>query len=345
MKSFQHSIVNLDSSLKDVIVKITESSSQIALVVSANILKGVITDGDIRRAILQGKSLKTKSKEIMQKNFVFLKEKNTPKEALSIMKDKNLRQIPQLDKNGSIINLFILSDLIKKDKLKNNIIIMAGGKGTRLGKLTKNCPKPMLKVQNKPILEIILEQCIKSGFVNFNFSVNYLRKQIEDYFEDGRKWGVKIKYLIENKPFGTAGSLKLLTINNDKALIVINGDVLTKVDFESILQFHKTQSAKITICVRQNIMKIPYGILEVNNNNDVLKLSEKPEFKYYINAGIYILEPEILKLIPEKSFFDMTELIEKTKKNKLSVKAFPIFEYWEDLGYPSLLDKANKEWT
>lgn len=343
MQNFKDSIVNLDTSMKDAISKITKSSCQIALVTSANILKGVITDGDIRRAILQGKSLETKSKEIMQKNFVFLNEKKTSKEALRIMRNKNLRQIPQLDKNGRIINLFILNDLIKKNKLENNIVIMAGGKGKRLGKLTKNCPKPMLKVKNKPILEIIIEQCIKFGFENFYFSVNYLRKQIEDYFENGHKWDVNIRYLIEDKPLGTAGSLKLLSINNDKPLIVLNGDVLTKVDFESILQFHKTQSAKVTICVKQNTTKIPYGILEVNEH-DVVKLSEKPEFKYYINAGIYVLEPEVLKLIPESSFFDMTDLIQKLKKNKLKVKAFPIYEYWEDLGYPTLLDKANREW-
>jgi CBS domain-containing protein len=246
MKELKSHFISSISSIREAISVIDKTSSQIALVVMNGYLEAVVTDGDIRRALLRGETLDSPVKNIMCKNFIFLPETATEKEALTLMKVKSLKQIPILDKERRVIKLILLDELIKPEHLPNDVVIMVGGEGKRLGLLTKNCPKPMLKINGKHILEIILEQCIDAGFVNFYFSVNYLKEQIKNYFQDGSKWNVRINYLEEGKPLGTAGSLSLLPtqMKNDPTLI-LNGDILTKIDYNNLIQFHKNNKNRI----------------------------------------------------------------------------------------------------
>lgn len=344
MKNLNKFIISENSSIKKAIFVINQTASQIALVVKRQKLIGVVTDGDIRRALLKGFKLNSKVENIMQRDYIFLLKPASEKDALKLMRRKTIKQIPLVDKNKKLMNLFLLDNLMSSNSISNEVVIMAGGKGTRLGELTKNCPKPMLNIGSKPMLEIILKHCIDAGFVSFNFSVNYLKNQIKKYFINGRKWGVNIRYLEEKKELGTAGSLKLLKKKITKPFLVINGDVLTKIDYSHLIKFHENNKSEITICVREHRTKIPYGITKIKDLN-IVEIEEKPELIHFINAGIYCLNPSILKLIPKNTYLDMTELIKLAKKKNFKIKAFLVHEYWQDVGYPEILNSIkNQEW-
>jgi dTDP-glucose pyrophosphorylase len=344
MNKIKDSIILPSSSMRDAIFSINNSKYKIALVVDVKgNLEGVITDGDIRRSLLKGKTLDARVTEIMKKNYIFVRKNYLKENAITKMQLENLRQMPVLDKNRKLIDLLLLEELIKINKTDNEVVIMAGGMGKRLGKLTKNCPKPMLKIGNKPILEIILEQCINSGFVNFHFSVRYLKEQIKNYFKDGSKWKIKINYLEEVKPLGTAGSLSLLPLRPKKPIMVLNGDVLTKIDHKNLLNFHKSNNAKISIAVRENITEIPYGVVNIDDKN-IITLEEKPKLNHFVNAGIYVINPEIIKLISKNHFLEMPELIKIATKKKFKITAFPIHEYWQDVGIPEKFFSTKKDW-
>ena len=315
MRNIKNYIVSLNSTIKKTVSSLEATASQIVLVVDNKKLKGTVTDGDIRRALLKGKTLDSKVKKIMNKDFKFLGKSATEKDALALMKKEILKQIPVLDKKGKILDLFLLDDLIKTKSLPNEVIIMAGGRGERLGALTKNCPKPMLKINKKPILEIILNQCLDAGFKKFYFSVNYLKKQIKNHFKNGSKWDVNINYLEEKRPLGTVGSLSLLP-KKKIPFLLINGDVLTKIDYNHLLQFHKDHKADITICVREFVTKIPYGVVGIDDLK-VMALEEKPVLTHFVNAGIYIIEPKVANLLPKNTKLDMTELILLAKKKNI----------------------------
>jgi NDP-sugar pyrophosphorylase family protein len=233
--------------------------------------------------------------------------------------------------------------MVQGETLTNWVVLMAGGEGKRLRPATDNCPKPMLKVGGMPILEIILQQCIKSGFRNYFISVNYLKEQIMEYFGDGSYWGVNIQYLEENQPLGTAGALSQLHKTLTQTLLVINGDVLTRADYRSLLRFHREQNASVTLCVHEDETRIPYGVV-TSKDYQMETIQEKPVISHNIIAGIYALEPDMLKLLPSNQFCDMPDLIEMGKEQCKSVFVFPIHEYWLDIGHPAALDMANGEW-
>ena len=345
MRDLADYIVRPDASLREVIEIIDRGAAQIALVADAeNKLLGVITDGDIRRVLLRSESLMILAKSIMVRDFRSLPSTATEKEALSFMLQETLHQIPAIDQLGRVTRLFLLEELIKPKKHPNPVVIMAGGQGKRLRPLTHNCPKPMLRVGGKPLLEIILGQCIDAGFQHFYLSVNYLKKQIKDYFGDGTRWHVRIDYLEETQPLGTAGALSLLAQKPTEPLLVINGDVLTRVDYARLLRFHVERQVAATICVREHETQIPYGVVRMDDMS-VLALEEKPLLTHFVNAGIYLLDPALLDLIPHGNFFDMPTLLEKVIQQQHPVGAFPIFEYWLDVGHPGTLERAHQEWV
>jgi len=343
MKKIKKCFVSCKDTARQAIAIIDKSSLQIALVVQGEKLKGVITDGDIRRSILRGETLESPVEKIMEKKFKFLPETYTSQEALAFMELNSLKHVPILDKRGRIIDLLLLDELIKSPSQSIDVIIMAGGAGKRLGSLTKNCPKPMLLMNEKPILEIILQQFIQAGFKRFYFSVYYLKEKIKKYFKDGSKWNIEIHYLEEDKPLGTAGSLSLLPDKPSHPVLVVNGDVLTKIDYNHLLQFQAYHKADILLCVREHISKIPYGIVKMNDL-DVQALDEKPTLTHFINAGIYMLNPRVLDFVPKNTFFDMPDLIKKVIEKKLKIKAFPIHEYWQDIGTPKMLNHTKKNY-
>lgn len=343
MKDLKKFLLSHKSSIVDAISLLEKNASQIVLVTKTSKLIGTITDGDIRRAIIKKINLDTSVEKIMNKKFVTLDVNASSKQALSLMRNKTLRQIPVVNKKGEIKKVFLMDQLIRSNSRINDVVIMAGGKGLRLGNLTKNCPKPMLKVNNKPILEIILEQCIEAGFKNFYFTVNYLKNKIIDYFNDGSRWGVKINYIVEKTPLGTAGSLSFLKNKTKKPILLLNGDILTKVDFNNLYKFYKTKKSAITVCTKKHITTVPYGVLEVNNFK-VLGLEEKPALFHFVNAGIYMIDPKILKMIKDDTYLDMVDLIKIAKNKKFKITAFPIHEYWQDIGLPEKLIQTHKDW-
>ena len=326
--------ISPDALVHEAMAVIENSGMQIALIIKSGKLLGTITDGDIRRGFLKKKiNIKSKIKLIYNRKFHYLYNTDnlTKKNILSIMKKKELRHLPVIDNKGYFKDVFFINNLLKETNNLCDVVIMAGGKGTRLGNLTRTCPKPMLKINNKPILEIILNECKKQGFENFYISVNYLKHVIKNHFKNGHKFDVKIDYLEESSYLGTAGALSLIKKKINKALIVINGDVLTKVDLNNLINFHNNQKSDFTICVKEHVTKIPFGVVEVDKST-VINLNEKPSLVHFINSGIYMMSEKILKIIPKNKHFEMTDLIHLAKKKNYKIRAFPVIEYWQDLG-------------
>lgn len=344
MRGLADYFVRPDASLREIIEIIDLGAAQIGLVTDAeNKLLGVITDGDIRRTLLRNEPFMNSAESIMHRDFLALPSTATEEEALDLMHRETLHQIPAIDEQGRVVRLFLLEELVKPKKRLNTVVIMAGGEGKRLRPLTQDCPKPMLRVRGKPLLEIILEQCIDSGFVHFYLSVNYLKEQIQDYFGDGTRWNVRIDYLEETQPLGTGGALSLLPKKPTEPLLVLNGDVLTRVDYGRLLRFHDEHQSIATLCVREHTTQIPYGVVRMDGLN-VLTLEEKPVLSHYVNAGIYLLNSELLDFVPQDLFFDMPSLLEKAMQEQHRVSAFPIHEYWLDVGHLETLERAIGEW-
>lgn len=333
------------ASVWDAVRVIDEAEAQIALVVDANRkLLGTVTDGDVRRALLRGHDLKRPVKDIMQRHFRWLPEPATERDAFAFMGRHSLRQVPVLDVKGRLIALHRLEDILKPKTRSNPVVIMAGGEGKRLRPMTNNCPKPMLKINSRPLLEILLKQCVDIGLTDFYFSVGYLKNQIQEYFGDGSAWQVRIRYIEENKPLGTAGPLSLLPKTPSNPILVLNGDVLTRVDFARLLDFHLEHHSSATVCVREHRFQIPYGVVKTEDIR-VVSVIEKPQLTNYVSAGVYVLEPGLIQHVPENTFYDMPALIADALQGGEAVNAFPIHEYWLDIGLPETLEQAIGEWS
>jgi dTDP-glucose pyrophosphorylase len=323
---------------------IDTAMTQCALVVNEGRLIGMVTDGDIRRAILAGISLEEPIKRIMNPNFISLGQGAGEERILSLMLEKKVQRLPILDAAGRVKNLVYLESLVERSRRDNWVVIMAGGMGTRLRPLTDTRPKPLVKVGDKPIMETILDTLISKGFHKFFVSVNYMSHMIKDYFGDGSGRGVEIRYLEETQRLGSAGALSLLPETPRKPLVILNADLLTKVNFGSILDFHVEQESQATMCVKEYEYQVPYGVVKIKDNH-LVNVDEKPVQKFFVNAGIYVLEPEVLSYIPRNTPFDMTTLIEKCREEKSDVGVFPIREYWLDIGRTQDLEKARSEYN
>ena len=333
--------------VKQVISTIEQGGLKIALIInSQDKLVGTVNDGDIRRGLLSGYTLDSPILEIIRKNCLTATINSSKTEIIRIMKENAVSQIPIISEDKKLIGLEISEDLIpssSKRYLPNHALLMAGGRGKRLMPITNDCPKPLLPINGKPILEIILEQCIDSGIRNFYISVYYLAEKIKNYFGDGSKWNVKIDYIEENKPLGTAGPLKLLPEEFNEPIIIINGDVLTRTNFQDVLKYHSINSADITIGVREHKLESPFGVIEVDGIS-FKSILEKPSIKQLVNAGIYVVDPSIVKFIKSDEYLDMPDLILSCKKNSKNIIVYPIHEFWLDIGKPEALDRAHFEW-
>jgi len=311
---------------------IDNSSLQVALIVNDDKrLLGTVTDGDIRRGILRGVLLDEPIHKIMHTNPTVAHLEDKPEDLYALMKLKQLRQIPILDDHGRVISVEFYDFIALSSQLDNWVVLMAGGLGTRLQPLTDDCPKPLLEVGGRPILQTILESCIKHGFNRFYLSVNYKAKMVEDYFGNGSRWGVDIRYIREDKRMGTAGALSLLPERPTKPFLVMNGDLLTKVNFKQLLDFHLEHCAQATMCVRDYDFQVPYGVVKIQQHR-LVDIEEKPAQKFFVNAGIYVLEPEVLDMIPKDEFYDMPSLFMKLVALHHETIVFPIREYWLDIG-------------
>ncbi|MDA8094290.1 MAG: nucleotidyltransferase family protein [Betaproteobacteria bacterium] len=344
MRNFRNIQVAVDTPIRRTIEIIDASAMQIALVVDdSGRLVGTVTDGDIRRGILKGIPLDGAVREVMNCRPTVCRPDDDRESLLTRMKAKGLHHIPVVDDRGVLLGLEFLDEFLAPQARDNAVILMAGGLGVRLRPLTEDCPKPMLKIGGRPILETILLNFMESGFETFYFSVNYKSEIITDHFGDGSKWGVTIDYLHESEKLGTAGALSLLRNRPSAPLLVMNGDLLTKVNFGQLLDFHKSHDAKATMCIREYDFQVPYGVVRIDNHR-IIGIDEKPIQKFFVNAGIYVLEPEALDFIPKNTYFDMPTLFEKLIGAGMGVSAFPIREYWLDIGHLADYDRAKGDY-
>jgi dTDP-glucose pyrophosphorylase len=341
VKTWKSTLVDPKAQILEAIKIIDYSSLQIALVVDADQrLIGTVTDGDIRRAILKKVSLTDPVDTLLCKAPIVASIHDDSDAILSLMHQKDIHHIPIVDDHGRLVDLKVLIDMIKGQAKNNIVVIMAGGLGTRLKPLTDECPKPLLKVGGKPLLEIMLTNLIDYGFRRFFISVNFKGKMIEDFFGDGSKWNVNINYLREDKKLGSAGALSKLPDIADEEFLVINGDLLTRINFSQLLNFHTEQNAKATMAVKEYDFQVPYGVAKVRDNL-LVNLDEKPVHRFFVNGGIYVLEPTILEMVPQDQPINMTDLFDRILKKRMRVATFPIHEYWVDIGQLRDFEKAS----
>jgi len=339
---WRDSIVKINTPIKVAIERLNKVGIKIALVLDDDYrLLGTISDGDFRRGILSGLSLEDTVEKIMNKNPRTVSEDAGRLEILKVMTDTRILQIPIIDKNSFVVGLHLWDDISVQAKYSNVVVIMAGGKGSRLHPQTENRPKPMLLVAGIPILEHIIKRARSQGFNHFIIAINYLGEIIEKYFKDGQKFGVKIEYLHEDVPLGTAGALSLLSSKPERAFIVTNGDVITDINYSDFLEYHTAQNAAATVAVHTYEFQIPYGVVQINGM-EVESYEEKPIISSLINAGVYALEPDILDYINEPRYRDMPEILEISRDLKKKVIVYPLHESWIDIGRPIDLEIANK---
>ncbi|MGV3344211.1 nucleotidyltransferase family protein [Enterobacteriaceae bacterium LUAb1] len=344
--NWKKSVLLSHNTLRDALNVINKDGSRIGIIVDCEQkLVGVITDGDIRRALLKNINLDSCVVETMNTTPVVIKKNTSRSETLKIMQEKSIIAIPVVNEDNVLVGLETWNTSSAHRVHDNPVFIMAGGFGTRLKPLTDTCPKPMLKIGGKPILETLLIQFCQAGFNNIYISTHYMPEEITNYFGDGKKWGLDIKYVHESNPLGTGGALGLLPVNDQALpLIVINGDVLTTLNIERLLQFHESHKSCATMCVREYEYQIPYGVI-TGKEDKVISMVEKPVHKFFVNAGIYVLDPDLYKNVPKDVKIDMPTLLEKEISKGKEVTMFPIHEYWLDIGKMDDFNKAKIDIT
>ncbi|WP_169045741.1 nucleotidyltransferase family protein [Aeromonas salmonicida] len=341
-KNWEKVVLSPEHTVRDALAVINEEALRVCLVVDQDQhLLGVVTDGDIRRAILNNVALTQSVTEVMNPTPITVSTKMARTELLELMRERSILSLPVINEAGKLIGLETWEQAAQVPSYDNPVFIMAGGFGTRLRPLTDNCPKPMLKVGDKPILEILLNQFLKAGFKNIYISTHYMPEQITGYFGDGSAWGADIRYVHEESPLGTGGALGLLPADIPALpLIMINGDVLTTVDFNHLLDFHNKYQPMATMCVREYDYQIPYGVIS-GDGHRILEMQEKPIQRYFVNAGIYVVSPALFMNVPRQERIDMPTLLEQQIAKQEEVLMFPIHEYWLDIGRMDDFHKAQ----
>ncbi len=344
MKHWKEISLIASSSIDAALRVLNEGNLQIALVVdNDDKLLGTLTDGDIRRALLNNVTLDCPVHKIMNQNPITLPDDSPRDEVVRTLTMYKINQIPLIDSSGRIAAIETLHRIDRDNAQKtipNNVIIMAGGLGTRLLPITENIPKPMALINGKPILEILIGNLAEQGFENIFISVNHKKELIQEYFADGKDFGVKIEYILENDRMGTAGSLQFINKRPDLPFIVVNGDIITDLKFINFLNFHNENHSVATMCLKEFTYQIPYGVVDIESH-ELKSVTEKPEQNVFVSAGMYVIDPECIGYIPENEFYDMPTLFNKLIKEKKKVCAFPLSEIWMDIGTPEDLKKAR----
>lgn len=330
-------------SLQRAIRSLEESGMQIVVVVDEGcVLVGTVTDGDIRRGLLRGMDLDSCIDSIVNHDALVIPPQMGREMALQLMQANVIHALPVVDAQRRVVGLFHLNELLVPVRRPNTMVIMAGGRGTRLRPHTENCPKPLLPVGDKPMLQHIIERARSEGFEKFLLAVHYLGNMIEDYFGNGENLGVQISYVREDTPLGTAGALSLMTDVPELPLIVTNGDVLTDIRYGEILEFHCRHNAAATMAVRQHEWQHPYGVVRIKGV-DIVRFEEKPITRSHINAGVYVLEPTVLKHLAPGEHCDMPTLFARTKNCDQRTIVYPMHEPWLDVGRPQDLEAARSQ--
>ena len=343
-KDWHKTIIKDTATIREALMAIDVAALQLALIVdSENHLLGLVTDGDIRRGFLRGLSMEDAVTQVMNPEPFRFQEGKSLEDAKLLMQQKEVHHLPVVDHAGKIVDCLFIENLVSPAN-ENIVILMAGGLGSRLRPLTHEHPKPLLKVAGKPIAELLLEEFMRRGFKRFYFSVNYKAEMIRDHFEDGARWGANIDYLQEEKRLGTAGALSLLPHKVAYPIIVANADIMTRLDFSQALAFHIKSNALLTVCVRNYQHTVPYGVIRMEDDR-LVRIDEKPVQDFFVSAGIYILNPEVLSKIPKNEYCDMPDLITTLSQEGAKISVFPICEYWLDIGRVEDLERAHHDYT
>ena len=339
--NIKHHYISQNSSMRESLQMLETNDAKIVLVVDNEYsLIGTVTDGDVRRAILKGQKYDTKVQNIMANSPVTLPANSSRDTIIKTMIKSNICQIILVDDHNIPVDIKSLEAMETAHKKENWVVLMAGGLGSRLGYLTENTPKPMLKIGSQPILEILINRFKELGFYKFYICVNYKADKIMEYFGDGDTFGIKIRYIKEKEKLNTAGALSLIPEKPQLPFFVANGDIVTSLNFENMLNFHNEHNSKATMAIRKYTQRMPYGVVEVQNYK-IHNFIEKPEKDHFINAGIYLLDPEILGLLEKNTPCTMPTLFERARNIDMPVFAFPIREYWIDIGQPNDYHQAN----
>jgi dTDP-glucose pyrophosphorylase len=341
--NYRDTFLSPQASLEAALEVLDRTALRVCMVVDENeLLQGILTDGDIRRALLHGGGRETRVDEIMNRDFFSMHFDANPNEVRQAMRARTIIQVPLLDSEGKVKGLAsrFLNPRVVDVKVK--VVLMAGGLGSRLGALTKNTPKPMLELGGKPILEHIIVSLRDQGFQDFAISVNYLAHKIENYFGNGADLGVNIDYIRETERRGTAGALSSLELGEqDELLLVMNGDVISDLPLNDFIQFHLESDADASMCVREQSAKVEFGVVEFDNDsNTLLSLREKPSVTHFINAGIYCLSRDVLALIPKNTMFDMPALFQGVQDGNGKARVYPCEGFWIDIGRPEDYERA-----
>ena len=343
---FRKVILNTDHNIRDAMQALDSAALRIVIVCDQELkLLGTVTDGDIRRGLLSDCEMTDSITKVMNKNPLTAQCKASRSHRLKIMEEYDLLALPIVDEEKHLIDLETLNCVMKPQARDNPVLIMAGGFGTRLQPLTDHCPKPMLRVGEKPMLEHLIDQFVSFGFHNFYISTHYLPGIIREHFGDGSKWNVSIQYVHEDNPLGTGGALGLLPKNRPNLpLIMMNGDVLTKLNYSELLRHHEESGFDATLCVREDEHRVPFGVIETENQL-ITDMVEKPTYRYKINTGIYVLNPEIVDSVQVDQRIDMPTLLELHRANDKRIGTYTSYDYWLDIGQIKDYQKAQSDIT
>jgi len=340
---WRKAVLPVNATIQEAINNLDQAAIKIILVVNqADVLVGTISDGDIRRGLLKGLDLNSPITNVIHHNPLVVPSEILRETVLQIMLANKIQQIPAVDEEGHIVGLHLWDEITTTPLRQNLMVIMAGGKGTRLRPHTENCPKPLLPVAGKPMLEHIIERAKLEGFRNFILAIHYLGHMIEEYFGNGSRLGVNISYLREQAPLGTAGALGLLLTRPELPFVVTNGDVITDIHYGEMLDFHLRHHSTGTMAVRAYEWQHPFGVVRMDGV-EIVGFEEKPITKTHINAGVYALDPSILNLLEPGVHCDMPTLFERAYASAKRTVAYPMHEPWLDVGRPDDLSRANDE--
>lgn len=345
MNNWKRIAIPPHTSVIDAMKTIDSAGTQFVMVMDeSEILLGVVTDGDIRRGILKNIALTSPVTEIMNTKPRTLSSDVSKVDAVAFLQTNHITHVPLVNSKGKVKGVVSIDERTSMSGNPSTVVLMVGGLGSRLGQLTSNCPKPMLQIGGKPVLEIIVNNLKEHGFVDFIFCVNYKADMIIEHFGDGTSLGVKIRYVHESKRMGTAGALTLLPEEISSPLLVMNGDIVTKVNFSGLMDFHREHKAAATMAVRKYDFQIPFGVVKTVEGK-ITEIEEKPSHSFLVSAGIYVVNKECMKFLPNGEYFDMPHFFEAMIKSGDVTQAFPIHEYWLDIGREDDLLKAQQEYV
>ena len=338
-------LISKNNTVLDCFRMLNKTGHHVLICLDQDEFVGIVTDHDIRQGILNGVKLEDRIESVINHNPIVILPEISKEAALVLMKEKKIEALPVVDYSRKFVKLYTLSGLLNAIVLPNSAVIMAGGFGKRLMPLTKNTPKPLLKIGGKPIIEHTIKQISDYGIESFFITINFKSEVVKDYLKDGKQLGINIKYLEEEKQLGTIGAISLLRDKNiGFPFIVMNGDILTRVNHRKLLDFHKKSGNLLTVCLANYQYNVPYGVMEVVNEN-IIGINEKPIYSFYINAGIYCMSPELIDFIPQDECYDINMLINQLRSKKIPVGSFVIDEYWKDIGNPEDYFAANQDYN